>query len=408
MKKLEHDNHFKKLQNMYIEKFTEGEKERKFITEKKELVNIISPGRVNIIGEHTDYNLGLSITAAINKYIFITGYKNGSDSIEVYSEYLGDSGKFLLKDITFDKSKHWINYIKGVLKEYVENGYKISGFNMVIDSNLPIGAGISSSASLEVGVAKFIEELFDLRVSKKRIVEMCNSAENNFVGVNCGFMDQLSVTYGKKDYVIFINFKDLSHEYIPFNIKGELILIINSREERNLAHTEYNERRKECDEAVRLISGIIKERDINSLSDISRELLSEVKDKLPDKIFKRARHVVTENERVLLAKECLLDGDVKKLGIILLDSHESLKNDYEVSTDRLDYLVRELGKINGVHGARLMGAGFGGSVISIVEKGIANEIIDIIGRGFLKKFNDTPDFIECLPSDGTGRVLFMD
>ena len=404
MKNLEPINDFKELQNLYLDRFVKETKEREEILRRKRLINILSPGRVNIIGEHTDYNLGLSITAAINKYIFITGYKNGLNSVEVFSKYLNDSGRFFLNDITFDKNKHWVNYIKGVVNEYIQRGYKISGFNMIIDSILPIGAGVSSSASLEVGVAKFIKELFKLDVSDREIVNLSNSAENNFVGVSCGFMDQFSVTYGKKDYVIFLNFKDLSYEYIPFSPGNDLILIINSREERNLADTEYNKRREECNDAVRLMSSMIKDRNINSLSDISLELLFEVKDRLPGKIFKRARHVVTENKRVLLAKECLLKSDIGKLGHILYESHESLKNDYEVSTDKLDYLVRELSKINGVYGARLMGAGFGGSVISIVKKEIVNEIIDKVGTGFLKTFNDNPDFIGCLPSDGTMRV----
>lgn len=397
-------NYFDKLQDLYLDRFVKGEKEREDIPEKKKLINILSPGRVNIIGEHTDYNQGLSINAAINKYIFITGFENKTDFVEVFSKYLNDSGKFSLNDITFDKSKHWINYIKGVLKEYIQRGHKISGFNMVIDSNLPIGAGVSSSASLEVGVAKFIEELFNLKVNKREMVNLCNSAENNFVGVKCGFMDQFSVAYGKKDYVIFLNFKDLSYEYIPFSSGDNLILIINSREERNLSDTEYNKRRGECNDAVKLISGIIKGRNIMSLSDISPDLLYEIKDKIPEKIFKRAKHVVTENKRVLLAKEYLFKGDIEKLGRILFESHNSLKNDYEVSTEKLDYLVSELSKIKGVYGARLMGAGFGGSVISIVSKDKIENITDLIGTGFLKQFNDTPDFIECLPSDGTMRV----
>jgi galactokinase len=407
-KKLEPDNNFKKLQDLYLERFVRGEKEKKYTRGKRKLVNIMSPGRVNIIGEHTDYNMGLSITAAIDKHIFITGYKNELDYVEVYSKYLGDSDRFLLKDITFNKSKHWINYIKGVLKEYIQNGYKISGFNMVIDSNLPIGAGLSSSASLEVGVAKFIEELFNLKVSVKKMVKMCNSAENNFVGVSCGFMDQFSVAYGKKDYVIFLNFKDLSHEYIPFNFDENLVLIIDSKENRNLKDTEYNKRREECNEAIRLVSGIIKGKDIKSLSDINPGMLDKIKNKIPEKLFRRAKHVVTENKRVLLAKEYLLNGDIKKLGRILFESHESPKNDYEVSTDKLDYLVKELSKINGVHGARLMGAGFGGSVIGIVKKEVVDEIIDIVRTGFLKEFNYTPDFIECLPSDGTIKKEFRD
>ncbi|MBE3088919.1 MAG: galactokinase [Actinobacteria bacterium] len=397
---------FKRLQDLFFEKFIKGNKERENAFKKENLINILSPGRVNIIGEHTDYNLGLSINTAINKYIFIAGYENKTDYVEVFSRHLNVSNKFSLEDITFDKTTSWINYIKGVLKEYIQHGHKIGGFSMVVDSNLPIGAGISSSASLEVGVAEFVEELFNLKVNKKETVKYCNSAENNFVGVNCGFMDQFSVAYGKENNVIYLNFKDLSYEYIPFDLEDNLILIVDSKEERNLANTEYNKRRQECNDAVQLISKIVKNKNIRSLSDIGLDSLYELEDKIPEKLFKRVKHVVTENNRVLLSKEYLLKGDIEKLGKVLFESHNSLRYDYEVSTEKLDYLVDEMSKIKGVYGVRLMGAGFGGSVISIVKKSKIDSINDIIGGKFLKKFNVSPDFIECLFSDGTRRVKF--
>ena len=408
MERYENKVFFEKLKNLFFEKFIRGDKEREDDFRREGLVNILSPGRVNIIGEHTDYNLGLSINTAINKYIFIAGYENKTDYVEVFSRYLNDSNKFSLEDITFDKTTSWINYIKGVLKEYIQHGHKIGGFSMVVDSNLPIGAGISSSASLEVGVAEFVEELFNLKVNKKETVKYCNSAENNFVGVNCGFMDQFSVAYGKENNVIYLNFKDLSYEYIPFNLEDNLILVIDSKEERNLANTEYNKRRQECNDAVQLISKIVKNKNIKSLSDISLDLLYELEDKIPEKLFRRVKHVVTENNRVLLSKEYLLKDDIEKLGQVLFESHNSLRYDYEVSTEKLDYLVDEMSKIKGVYGGRLMGAGFGGSVISIVKKSKIDSVTDIIGGKFLKKFNVSPDFIECSFSDGTRRVKFND
>jgi len=406
MEKLKICNSFKKLNNLFFEKFIKEKKGNEDTFKKKGLINILSPGRVNIIGEHTDYNLGLSINTAIDKYIFISGYKNETDYVEVFSRYLNDSNKFSLGDITFDKDKHWINYIKGVLNEYIQYGYKIGGFNIVVDSNLPVGAGLSSSASLEVGIAKFIEELFNLKIDKIDTVKLCNSAENNFVGVNCGFMDQFSVTYGKENHVIYLNFKDLSYEYIPFDLENNLILIIDSKEQRNLANTEYNKRRQECNDAVRLISRIVKNKNIRSLSDISLDLLFELENKIDEKLFKRAKHVVTENNRVLLSKEYLLKGDIEKLGQVLLESHKSLRYDYEVSTEKLNYLVDEMTKIGGVYGGRLMGAGFGGSIISIVKKSEIDSITNIVGEKFLKKFNISPDFMECFFSDGTRRFGF--
>ncbi|MFZ3085566.1 MAG: galactokinase [Candidatus Hydromicrobium sp.] len=406
MEKSETNIFFKRLQDLLFEKFIKGNKEKENAFKKENLINISSPGRVNIIGEHTDYNLGLSINTAINKYIFIAGYENKTDYVEVFSRYLNDSNKFSLDNITFDKTTSWINYIKGVLKEYIQHGHKIGGFSIVVDSNLPIGAGISSSASLEVGVAEFVEELFNLKVNKKETVKYCNSAENNFVGVNCGFMDQFSVAYGKENNVIYLNFKDLSYEYIPFDLEDNLILIVDSKEERNLANTEYNKRRQECNDAVQLISKIVKNKNIKSLSDIGLDSLYELENKIPEKLFKRVKHVVTENNRVLLSKEYLLKGDIEKLGKVLFESHNSLRYDYEVSTEKLDYLVDEMSKIKGVYGVRLMGAGFGGSVISIIKKSKIDSITDIIGGKFLKKFNVSPDFIECLFSDGTRRVKF--
>ncbi|MBU4313338.1 MAG: galactokinase [Actinobacteria bacterium] len=406
MEKSETNIFFKRLQDLLFEKFIKGNKERENAFKKENLINISSPGRVNIIGEHTDYNLGLSINAAINKYIFIAGYENKTDYVEVFSRYLNDSNKFSLEDITFDKTTSWINYIKGVLKEYIQHGHKIGGFSIVVDSNLPIGAGISSSASLEVGVAEFVEGLFNLKIDKIDTVKLCNSAENNFVGVNCGFMDQFSVAYGKENNVIYLNFKDLSYEYIPFDLEDNLILIVDSKEERNLANTEYNKRRQECNDAVQLISKIVKNKNIKSLSDIGLDSLDELEDKISEKLFRRVKHVVTENNRVLLSKEYLLKGDIEKLGQVLFESHNSLRYDYEVSTEKLNYIVDEMSKIKEVYGGRLMGAGFGGSVISIIKKSKIDSITDIIGGKFLKKFNVSPDFIECLFSDGTRRVKF--
>lgn len=406
MEELEIRECFKKLHDLFFNVFVKGNKDKENTFKRENLINILSPGRVNIIGEHTDYNLGISINTAVNKYIFMTGVKNKKDYVEVFSKNLGNSGKFLLDDITFDKNTGWINYIKGVLKEYIKHGYKIGGFNIAVDSNLPIGAGMSSSASLEVGTATLIEELFNLKVDMKEKVKFCNSAENNFVGVNCGLMDQFSVVYGKENYVIYLNFKDLSYEYIPFDLKEKFILIINSKEERNLADTEYNKRRRECNDAVKMISKITKDKNIRSLSDVDLSLMAELENKIPEKLFRRVRHVVTENNRVLLSKEYLLEGSVEKLGKVLFESHNSLKYDYEVSTEKLDYLVDEMSKIKGVYGGRLMGAGFGGSIISIVDKSEIDIIKNIINRKFIKKFNVVPDFIECLFSDGARKMEF--
>ncbi|MCL5770980.1 MAG: galactokinase [Actinobacteria bacterium] len=370
------------------------------------IVNILSPGRANIIGEHTDYNMGFSLPIAIDKYKFLTGIKNNSDFVEIYDSSFKEYYKFSLSNISFDSKVKWSNYIKGVVHEYLIHNHKISGFSFIIDSNLSIGSGVSSSAAIEVGVAKLVEQLFDLNIKPIDTVKYCNSAENNFVGVKCGYLDQISVVFGKKDCAIFLDFKDLSHNYIPFNLKDYLVLIIDSKEKRNLSTTEYNKRREECSEVVEMYKNLTGDKSINNLSEINFNMLKNIKVKIPEKLYRRAKHVISENIRVLEAREALVKGNIKEIGIILNKSHKSLRDDYEVSTERLDYLVDEINRIEGVLGARLMGAGFGGNIISIVKDTELDNIINIIGEKYINKFNDAADFICCKPSDGAKKMIF--
>ncbi|MGM0366541.1 MAG: galactokinase [Actinomycetota bacterium] len=390
---------FRKQEELFLEKFGHN------LSPNQELVNILSPGRVNIIGEHTDYNNGLSIAAAIDRYIFITGAKNNSNLVEAYSQALGQSQKFSINNICYDENAGWINYIKGVVKGYMQNHQKIGGFGMALSTNLPIGAGISSSAALEVGVGKFLEEAFKLEISIGETVRYCNWSENNFVGVKCGFLDQITVAYGKKDHAVFIDFKDLCCEYIPFRLGDNTILIVDSGQKRNLYETEYNKRGRECREALKQVNLILEDNSIKSLSDISMHMLGKIEDRMDKKLFRRARHVVTENDRVKKAKKAIMVGDMNKLGSLLISSHSSLRDDYEVSTERLDFLVEEICRIEGVYGARLMGAGFGGNIIAIVKKRSAEVIASEVGNKFKSRFGVLPCFIQCLPSDGTKRFI---
>jgi galactokinase len=324
------ENSFLKLGNLFFDKFISGNIEKEKIFKKYNLINILSPGRANIIGEHTDYNMGFSLPIAIDKYKFLTGIKNNSDFVEIYDNSFKKYYKFSLSNISFDSKVKWSNYIKGVVNEFLINKHKISGFSFVFDSNLPIGSGLSSSAALEVGVAKLIEEIFHLKIKPMDIVEYCHSAENNFVGVKCGYLDQISVVFGKKDSAIFLDFKDLSHSYIPFNLRDYMVLIVDSKEERNLSNTEYNKRREECSEVVEIYKNISGNKSINNLSEIDLNLLSQLKVKIPERLYRRARHVITENIRVLETREALVKGDIKKIGSLLNESHKSLRDDYEV------------------------------------------------------------------------------
>lgn len=406
MEKIFNSETVEKQKKLLLSKFLNSSKGKENILNSNGTVNILSPGRANIIGEHTDYNMGFSLPIAIDKYKFLTGIKNDSDFVEIYDNSCGEYYKFSLNNISFDSKVMWANYIKGVVREFLINKHEISGFSFVLDSNLSIGAGLSSSAAIEVGVAKLIEEIFHLKIKPMDIVEYCHSAENNFVGVKCGYLDQISVVFGKKDCAIFLDFKDLSHNYIPFNLKDYLILIVDSKEERNLSNTEYNRRREECNEAVEAFVKISGNKEIKNLSEIDLNSLNNIKVKIPGKLYRRARHVITENIRVLETRDALVKGNIKKIGNLLNESHKSLRDDYEVSTERLNYLVEEINKIDGVLGARLMGAGFGGNIISIVKDTELDKIKNIIGEKYARKFNDDPDFICCRPSDGAKKINF--
>jgi len=396
---------FKKLENVFIEKFVKTSTENRKIYEDEGVVNIISPGRVNIIGEHTDYNFGYSMPIAINKYKFFTGMKNKKNVVEIYDNGFNEYYEFPINNIIYDKETVWSNYIKGVFKEYIDSGNQISGISFVIDSNLVSGSGISSSAALLCGTAQLLEILFGLNNKKRDIMEFCHRAENNFVMIDNGYLDHFSVIYGKKDNATFLNFKDLSYSYVPLNLKNHIFLIIDSREERYLPATDYNKRRQECITALSKIVEVTGEKNILSLSDVSIDMLQSVKEKIPEVLFKRARHVITENKRVFLAKKFLENDDFFSLGKTIYDSHRSLSDDYDVSTEKLNFLVEHSMNINSIFGARLMGAGFGGCTIALTEKSSVNNVIDEISAIYEKKFRLKPNFVECISSDGTKEIV---
>lgn len=390
---------------LFLENIVKDKKIWSKVNIEKELVHIISPGRVNIIGEHTDYNSGLAIPLSINKYKFFSGIKNNSRTIEIYDNFFKEHYTFSLENISYDTKIKWANYIKGVVKEFISCGYKISGFSMVIDSNLLSGSGLSSSAAILLGMAKLLDELFDLKIDRRKTLKICHSVENNFIGINNGILDHFAVLYGKKDNAIYIDFSNLDWEYIPFDLKDNLILVIDSKEERYLPETDYNKRREECLDSLNIIKNLTGKSALRSLSDVDPELLDDIKQKLPYELYKRTKHVVTENERVRKTKEFLKESDFKSIGSLLLESHRSLRNDYKVSTKRLDLIVDHISNLNGVYGARLMGAGFGGTVLSIVRKDKVDEVVDSLSEEYKNKFALEPIFIPCSSSDGVKKFL---
>jgi galactokinase len=391
---------FNELNNIYFNKFNINDSEKNNY-KKKNFVHVLSPGRVNIIGEHTDYNYGLALTMAINKYKYMIGVKNDTNFVNIYDNGLKQFYSFNIGKILYDDKVNWPNYIKGIVNEYIKNNYIISGFDLVIDSNLLSEAGVSSSAAILAGTAKILEEIFNLEVSLRNTMEYCKNAENMFVGINNGSLDHFSVLFGKEKNAIFLNFKDLSYDYIPLNLKNFLFLIIDSKEARNLINTDYNKRRQECNDALRILKEDI---NIISLSDISLDLLSSLEKKIDANLFKRVRHIVTENLRVIKAIEYLKNGDNVSLGKLLFESHVSLRDDYKVSTEKLDYIFDTANNLDGVYGLRLMGAGFGGSLISLVSRNKVKQIIEELSNLYFQKYKIIPGFIKCKTSDGTKIV----
>jgi len=371
----------------------------------KEIVHILSPGRVNLIGEHTDYNSGLAIPLAIDKFKFFSGRKNGTDIVNIYDTSYKEYYSFSLDEISFDNKVKWTNYTKGVIKEYIHHGFRTSGIDIVISSNLLSGSGISSSAAILAGTAKLLEELFNYDIDGLKTMDYCHNAENNFVGIDNGILDHFSVLFGKKNNAIFLNFDNLLWEYVPFTLKESLILIIDSKEERYLPDTDYNKRRNECSKSLKIINDFLGKDKLKSLSGINPELLQDLKKILPSELYKRTKPVVSENERVKKVKKYLKNYDFDSIGSILLDSHKSLRDDYEVSTERLDFIVDSLSKLGGVYGARLMGAGFGGTVLSIVSKKRIDEIIHSLTKKYKEEFAIKPVFIPCSSSDGAKRFI---
>ncbi len=356
---------------------------------QKATIELRSPGRVNLIGEHTDYNDGFVFPAAINLEIKGVAKPRNDSKINVFSMDFNELVSFELSE-ELKKERNWSDYIKGVINELKNVGEVKRGADIVFKSNLPVGSGLSSSAAFEVINALLFSKINDINLSPVDIALLCQKAENNFVGVNCGIMDQFAVALGKNDSAIFLDTKTLDYEIVPLNMNEYKIIISNTNKPRELSSSAYNERRKQCEKAVEILkkNGY----KINSLRDVKSKDLSKIKKLLPEINFKRVKHVVEENERVLKSVNLLKDGKIKDFGKLLNQSHTSLKNFYEVSCKELDILVEEALKIEGTIGSRMTGAGFGGCTVSIVKEQSINNFIEIVGKKYYERTGLKPDF----------------
>lgn len=389
-----------KMQQQLVKKFQE------LFGEGGDIRFYFSPGRVNLIGEHTDYNGGHVFPCALTIGTYGVARKRADRKIRLYSENFSKMGviETSLDDLVYRDSAGWTNYPKGIVWTFQEKGYPVEkGFDMLMYGNIPNGSGLSSSASVELLMGIILKDLFgyeDLTMINLALIGQYG--ENNFNGMNCGIMDQFAIAMGKKDHAIFLDTQNLQYEYAPIRMDGYKIVIAASNKKRRLTDSKYNERRAECEEALKDIQSVKK---IQALGELTEEEFEQVKDAVKDPVCrKRAKHAVYENQRTIQAVKALKNNDLETFGKLMNESHVSLKDDYEVTGKELDTLVEAAWKQDGVIGSRMTGAGFGGCTVSIVKEEAVDAFIKNVGEIYEKEIGYEADFYVVEIGDGTRRI----
>jgi len=360
-------------------------------------VVVRAPGRVNLIGEHTDYNDGFVLPAAIDRAITFAGRRRADSQVRVHSLDFQDAVAFSLGHISRDSEHAWSNYLRGVTKFLEEDGHRLTGAEVVLGGDVPREAGLSSSAAVEVGAVVFWQKLLGLDLDPVYVIKLARRAENEFVGVPCGIMDQFISAFGRRDHALFLDCRDLAYRHVP--LRGDVkIVVCNSGVKRALAQSEYEVRLKQCRQAVAQIAstGLA----VRSLRDVEPADLETAGHALSELLLRRARHVVRENQRVLEAVEVLGAGDLDRFGELMNASHESLRDDYEVSSPELDALVELAWKQPGVLGARMTGAGFGGCTVNLVRAEAAEAFAAAVRKGYEQRMGLKAETYICQASDG--------
>lgn len=365
-----------------------------------------SPGRINVIGEHTDYNGGHVFPCAISLGTYGVVSPRDDKIVGLYSANFPDAGviSFDLNSLEYDSQYGWGNYVRGMMYELKKHhDVKFDhGFNLYIHGNLPDGAGLSSSASLEILTGTILNDMFNLQLEKIDLVYAGQQTENDYIGLNSGIMDQFAIAMGKKDQAIFLDTNTMEYEYYPLDLGNNVVLIMNSNKAHELANSKYNERRAQCEEALKRIQSKLA---IKALGELTKEQFDLVSYLINDDVLlKRARHAVFENQRTIDAKNALKDRDLIKLGHLISASHISLEYDYEVSVNELDTLASTAWNQDGVLGARIIGGGFGGCAIAIVDKDRVNNVRDIIAKKYVDEFGYKADFYIAKISEGAGKI----
>ena len=361
---------------------------------------IYSPGRINLIGEHTDYNMGFVLPASIDKAIVLIMSPNSEGVIRLHSTDMEPEYYETKISSNYEKTGiEWADYIIGVVDEIQKSGYTINGFDCAFGGDVPIGAGLSSSAALEGGIAFGLSDLNDLSLSRLDMAKISQRAENNFVGVQCGIMDQFASLHGKQGKLIKLDTRSLEFDYVPFIWEDVKVLLCDTKVRRTLAGSEYNIRRDQCETGVRMI----KERypSVESLRDVTKDILLEFEDEMDSTVFARCEYVLNENQRVNDACDALINHDLKAFGALMYQSHRGLKNNYEVSCKELDVLVDSTKELDGILGARMMGGGFGGCTINLVKADVVDDSIEHIRHYYHGKFGVYPKFHLVSISEGT-------
>ena len=357
-----------------------------------------APGRVNLIGEHTDYNDGFVLPAAIDRYIWYAGSKRPDRTVRLHSVDFNDTVEFSLDSIEKSATRTWSNFQRGVSKFLEEAGHRLTGVDIAFGGNVPLGSGLSSSAAVEVGAIAFWDKLLNLQLDPVDAAKLGRKAENDFVGMPCGIMDQFISALGKRQHALFLDCRDLKYRQVP--IKGAVkVVVCNSGVKRALAHSEYEVRVKQCQAAAAQMRSMGWE-EVHSLRDVKLGDLIEAGRHMDKLLFKRASHVVTENDRVRDAVKALEEGDLEFFGKLMNQSHTSLRDDYEVSSKELDTLVEIAWKQPGTLGSRMTGAGFGGCTVNLVRPESAEAFCEAIERGYQDALGLKAETYVCEASDG--------
>lgn len=382
--------------------------QREVTTKFKELYNealagvFFAPGRVNLIGEHIDYNGGHVFPCGITQGTYVAIGQRDDRAIHCYSMNFSDKGvmKTSLDQLVYAKEDGWINYVKGIVKYLQEaSGQQLDGgFNLVVYGNIPNGAGLSSSASIELAVGLAVDQIYGLGVEWLTLIKLGQRVENEFFGLNTGIMDQFAIGMAQADQAIFLDTNTLEYSMVPADFKDYVILIMNTNQRRELADSKYNKRRQQCEQAL---ADLQTELDIQTLGDLSSEAFEQHKQLITDEVLRRrAKHAVYENERTLQAKEALTAGDLSAFGKLLDESHRSLRDDYEITGEALDTIVSEAWQQESVLGARMTGAGMGGCAIALVHKDQAEAVIQAIGPAYQEAIGLEAEFYIAEVGDG--------